>query len=69
MPETPPGPIDIRAIEPERLALLLSNSLRKKVTESDVRLVIEEGRLADADGKVDLIKYAAFLAMEVRHGN
>jgi hypothetical protein len=65
MSETPQEPVNIRAVEPEKLALMLSNALRKKVLESDVRRVIEDGRLASEDGKVDLIKYAAFLAREV----
>jgi hypothetical protein len=65
MPDKPQDPIDIRSIEPEKLALMLSNALRKKVSESDVRRVIEEGNLADENGAVDLIKYAAYLAKEV----
>ena len=61
----PPKPLDIRAMSPEQLAVALSNSLRRKIEQEQVKQVAAAGNLLKPDGTIDLIDYAAYLASKV----
>jgi len=62
-------PLDITALAPPELAAVLSNAYRRKITEEQVLAVARVGNLLAADGTINLIAYAAFLAEEVGGGS
>ena len=62
-------PLDITAMKPSDLAVVLSNSFRRKVTEEQVIEIAEAGNLLSPDGTINLIHYAAYLAGEVTLGS
>ena len=63
------SPLDITAIRPADLAVVLSSAYRRKITEQQVREVAQAGNLLRGDGTINLIAYTAFLAGEVTVGS
>jgi len=61
--------LNISAISPNDLATLLSQSLRRPVTEEQIRDIAEAGKLLSEHGKINLIEYTAYLAGEVNYAN
>ena len=57
-------PLEITAMKPSDLAVVLSNAFRRKVTEGQVLKIAEAGNLLSADGTINLIHYTAYLAGE-----
>ncbi len=57
-------PLEITALKPADLAVVLSSAYRRKITEEQVLAVAEAGNLLGADGTINLIAYTAFLAQE-----
>ncbi|MEA1950733.1 MAG: hypothetical protein U9N87_05080 [Planctomycetota bacterium] len=57
-------PLEITAMWPSDLAVVLSNSFRQKVTEEQVLTIAEAGNLLATDGTINLIHYTAYLAGE-----
>ena len=57
--------LDIAALSPGDLAALLSQSLRRPITEEQVREIAVCGNLLSADDCINLIEYSAFLAGRV----
>jgi len=60
--------LDISAISPGDLATLLSQSLRRPVTEEQIRDIADAGKLL-SENTINLIEYTAYLAQEVNFGN
>jgi hypothetical protein len=54
--------IDPGQLSPATLALLLTNTGQRLVTEEQVRLIAESGNLLSANDTISLIHYTAFLA-------
>jgi len=69
MPKDTKKPLEITAIKPSDLAVVLSNVFRRKVTEGQVLEIAEAGNLLSADGTINLIHYTAYLAGEVSLGS
>ena len=61
--------LNITAISPSDLATLLSRSLKRPVTEQQVRDIAEAGNLLSEADTINLIEYTAYLAGEVNFGN
>ena len=61
--------LNITAISPVDLATLFSRSLRRPVTEQQVRDIAEAGNLLSETDTINLIEYTAYLAQEVNFGN
>jgi hypothetical protein len=57
----------ITALPVADLARILAAAYGRRVTEEQVRDVIEAGGLLRPDGTVSLIEYVAFLVREVSH--
>jgi len=66
--ETPKS-LKITAITVPDAARILATAYGRRVTEEQVRDVVEAGDLARADGTFSLIDYVAFLAAEVTSGH
>ena len=60
--------LEITALSPADLAAVLSGAYRRRVTEEQVLAVAEAGNLLSANGTINLVAYAAFLAGEVGAG-
>jgi len=60
--------LNLTALSPGDLAMLFSRSLKRPVTEEQVRDIAEAGNLL-SDDTINLIEYAAYLAQEVTFGN
>jgi len=69
MPKDTKKPLEITALKPSDLAVVLSNAFRRKVTEEQVLEIAEAGNLLSADGTINLIHYTAYLAEEVGIGS
>jgi hypothetical protein len=54
--------IDITRLTPEMLALILSHAGQHRITEEQVKRIVETGNLLSSEGTVNLIQYTAFLA-------
>ena len=69
MPMTPtdetPKSLKITAISVQDPAKVLSSAYGRRVTEEQVREIVEAGQLARADGTFSVIEYVAYLAGEV----
>lgn len=52
-------------MKPSELVAVLSSAYRRKITEEQVLAVAEAGNLLSAEGTINLVAYAAFLAGEV----
>ena len=61
--------LDISAISPGDLATLLSQSLRRPVTEQQIRDIADAGKLLSEHDSINLIEYTAYLAGEVNYAN
>jgi len=59
------GPLDPSALAPEDLARLLTAAGGRHVTAETVRRHLDRGAPADADGRLHLLHYAAWLAREL----
>ena len=60
--------LNLTALSPGDSAMLFSRSLKRPVTEEQVRDIAEAGNLL-SDDTINLIEYAAYLAQEVTFGN
>jgi len=61
--------LNISALSPGDLATLFSRSLRRPVTEQQVRDIAEAGNLLSEQDTLNLIEYAAYVAGEVNYAN
>ena len=59
----------ITALTPAQAAKILAAAGNRRITEAMVRADIEAGAPANADGTVNLVHYAAWLAREVAGGD
>ncbi len=59
----------ITALTPAQAARLLAAAGQRGITEAMVKADIEAGAPTNADGTVNLIHYAAWLAREAAHGD
>ena len=62
-------PITITALTPEELARLLSQASRRAISRQDVLAISEMAGILSANGTINLIEYAAYLAKEVAGGS
>jgi len=61
--------LKITAISVADAARILATAYGRRVTEEQIREVVDAGGLARADGTFSLIDYVAFLAEEVTSGH
>ena len=61
--------LNLTALSPSDLATLFSRSLRRPVTEQQVRDIAEVGNLLTETDTINLIEYTAYLAGEVNFAN
>jgi hypothetical protein len=59
----------ITALTPTQAAKILAAAGSRRITEAMVRADIEAGAPTNADGTVNLVHYAAWLAREAAHGD
>ncbi len=59
----------ITALTPAQAAKILATAGSRRITEAMVRADIQAGAPTNADGTVNLIHYAAWLAREAAHGD
>ena len=59
----------ITALTTAQAARILATAYGRRVTEEQVREVVEAGDLARPDGTFSLIDYVAFLAEELTNGH
>jgi len=59
----------ITALTPAQAAKILAAAGSRRITEAMVRADIEAGAPTNADGTLNLIHYAAWLAKEAAHGD
>ena len=59
----------ITALTPAQAAKILAAAGNRRITEAMVRADLEAGAPANADGTVNLVHYAAWLAREVAGGD
>lgn len=59
----------ITALTPEQAAKILAAAGNRRITEAMVRADSEAGAPTNADGTVNLVHYAAWLAREAAHGD
>ena len=64
-----PKSLKITSISAGDAARILATAYGRRVTEEQVRQVVEAGDLARPDGTFSLIDYVAFLAAEVTNGH
>jgi len=58
----------ITALTPRQVAKILAAAGNRRITEAMIRADLEAGAPAKADGTVNLVHYAAWLAREVAGG-
>jgi len=58
----------ITALTPAQAAKILAAAGSRRITEAMVRADIEAGAPTNANGTVNLVHYAAWLAREAAHG-
>lgn len=61
--------LDISAISPGDLAKLFSQSLRRPISEEQIREIANAGKLLSEHDSINLIEYTAYLAQEVNFGS
>jgi len=61
--------LNISALSVPDAAKILASAYGRQVTEAQVREVAEDGDLIRADGTINLIQFAAFLAKAVTRGD
>lgn len=59
----------ITALTPAQAAKILAAAGNRRITEAMVRTDIEAGAPTNADGTLNLVHYAAWLAREAAHGD
>jgi len=59
----------ITALTPAQAARILAAAGQRRITEAMVRADVEAGAPTNADGTLNLIHYAAWLAREAAHGD
>jgi len=59
----------ITALTPAQAAKILAAAGNRRITEAMVRADIEAGAPSNADGTLNLVHYAAWLAREAAHGD
>ncbi len=59
----------ITALTPAQAAKILAAAGNRRITEAMVRADIEAGAPTNADGTLNLVHYAAWLAREAAHGD
>ncbi len=64
-----PESLRITAVSVPDAARILASAYGRRVTEEQVRRIVEEGDLLRADGTFSLIEYVAYLAQEVTSGH
>lgn len=57
------------ALTPAQAAKILAAAGNRRITEAMVRADIEAGAPTNADGTLNLVHYAAWLAREAAHGD
>lgn len=60
--------LKITALTPAQAAKVLAAAYGRRITEEQVRQVVEDAQLLRADGTFSLIEYTAFLAGEATRG-
>ncbi|MCC7408092.1 MAG: hypothetical protein IT442_08470 [Phycisphaeraceae bacterium] len=60
--------LKITALTPAQAAKVLAATYGRRITEEQVRQVVEDAQLLRADGTFSLIEYTAFLAGEATRG-
>ena len=59
----------ITALTPAQAAKILAAAGQRRITEAMVKADLAAGAPANADGTINLIHYAAWLAREAAHGD
>jgi len=59
----------ITALTPPQVAKILAVAGNRRITEAMIRADLEAGAPANADGTVNLVHYAAWMAREVAGGD
>ncbi len=59
----------ITALTPAQAAKILAAAGHRRITEAMVRADIKAGAPTNADGTINLVHYAAWLAREAAHGD
>lgn len=59
----------ITALTPAQAARILAAAGQRRITEAMVKADVEAGAPTNADGTLNLIHYAAWLAREAAHGD
>ena len=59
----------ITALTPAQAARILAAAGKRRITEAMVKTDIEAGAPTNADGTLNLVHYAAWLAREASHGD
>ena len=59
----------ITALTPAQASKILAAAGNRRITEAMVRADIKAGAPTNADGTVNLVHYAAWLAREAAHGD
>ena len=59
----------ITALTPEQAARILAAAGQRRITEAMVKADLEAGAPTNADGTINLVNYAAWLAREAAHGD
>ena len=57
------------ALTPAQAAKILAAAGNRRITEAMVRADLEAGAPTNADGTVNLVHYAAWMAREAAHGD
>lgn len=60
--------LKITALTPAQAAKVLAAAYGRRITEEQVRQVVEDAQLLRVDGTFSLIEYTAFLAGEATRG-
>jgi hypothetical protein len=61
--------LNISALSPGDLATLFSRTLRRPVTEQQVRDIATAGKMLSDNDTINLIEYTAYLAGQVNYAN
>ena len=59
----------ITALTPTQAARILAAAGQRRITEAMVKADVEAGAPTNADGTINLVHYAAWLAREAAHGD
>jgi len=59
----------ITALTPAQAAKILAAAGQRRITEAMVKADLAAGAPANADGTINLVHYAAWLAREAAHGD